>query len=144
MRWWQLRDLITVLVLLVPQIVALFIGGPGWLALTAVATAVLGAAYVLVVPRLLFRIHRWEITDEAVYTRSGWLVREWRIAPISRVQTVDTQHGPLQQLLKLASVTVTTASAKGPVTIRGLAEEHAAELARLLTASTQATPGDAT
>ena len=70
-RWWQLRDLITVLVLLVPQIVALFIGGPGWLALTAVATAVLGAAYVLVVPRLLFRIHRWEITDEAVYTRSG-------------------------------------------------------------------------
>ena len=24
----------------------------------------------------------------------GWLVREWRIAPISRVQTVDTQRGP--------------------------------------------------
>ena len=99
---------------------------------------------MLVVPRLLYRIHRWEITDEAVYTLSGWLVREWRIAPISRVQTVDTQHGPLQQLLKLASVTVTTASAKGPVTIRGLAEEHAAELARVLTATTQATPGDAT
>ena len=95
-------------------------------------------------PQLLYRIHRWEITDEAVYTLSGWLVREWRIAPISRVQTVDTQHGPLQQLLKLASVTVTTASAKGPVTIRGLAEEHAAELARVLTATTQATPGDAT
>ena len=104
----------------------------------------LGLAYVLVVPHLLYRIHRWEITDEAVYTLSGWLVREWRIAPISRVQTVDTQHGPLQQLLKLASVTVTTASAKGPVTIRGLAAEHAAELARVLTATTQATPGDAT
>ena len=143
-RWWQLRDLITVVVLVVPQLVALALGWSGWLAFTAVATAVLGLVYVLVVPRLLYRIHRWEITDEAVYTLSGWLVREWRIAPISRVQTVDTQHGPLQQLLKLASVTVTTASAKGPVTIRGLAEEHAAELARVLTATTQATPGDAT
>jgi membrane protein YdbS with pleckstrin-like domain len=59
-----------------------------------------------------FRIHRWEVTDEAVYTLSGWLVREWRIAPISRVQTVDTEHGPLQQLLRLATVTVTTASAR--------------------------------
>ena len=143
-RWWQLRDLITVVVLVVPQVVVVAVGGPGWLVATAVATAVLGLAYVLLVPPLLFRIHRWEITDEAVYTLSGWLVREWRIAPISRVQTVDTQHGPLQQLLKLASVTVTTASAKGPVTIRGLAAEDAAELAHVLTATTQATPGDAT
>jgi uncharacterized protein len=96
------------------------------------------------VPRLLYRIHRWEITDEAVYTLSGWLVREWRIAPISRVQTVDTEHGPLQQLLKLATVTVTTASARGPVKISGLAAEDAAEIARALTRSTQAVPGDAT
>jgi membrane protein YdbS with pleckstrin-like domain len=143
-RWWQLRDLITVLVLVIPQVVVWAVGGPGGLVLTAPATAVVGLAYVLVVPHLLYRIHRWEITDEAVYTLSGWLVREWRIAPISRVQTVDTQHGPLQQMLKLASVTVTTASAKGPVTIRGLDADHAAELARVLTATTQATPGDAT
>ena len=95
-------------------------------------------------PPLLYRIHRWEITDEAVYTLSGWLVREWRIAPISRVQTVDTERGPLQQLLKLANVTVTTASAAGPVKISGLDEHAAAELARTLTETTQATPGDAT
>jgi membrane protein YdbS with pleckstrin-like domain len=84
------------------------------------------------------------VTGEAVYTLSGWIVREWRIAPISRVQTVDTEHGPLQQLLGLASVTVTTASARGPVTIRGLAAGDAAELARQLTETTQATAGDAT
>jgi uncharacterized protein len=143
-RWWQLRDLITLLVLLIPQVVVVALGGPGWLVFTALATAVLGLVYLLLVPPLLFRIHRWEITDEAVYTQSGWLVREWRIAPISRVQTVDTQHGPLQQLLRLASVTVTTASAKGPVTIRGLSADDAAELARLLTETTQATLGDAT
>ena len=143
-RWWQLRDLITALVLLIPQVVAVMVGGPGWLALTATATAVLGLAYLLLVPPLQYRIHRWEVTDDAVYTLSGWLVREWRIAPISRVQTVDTEHGPLQQLLGLASVTVTTASARGPVSIRGLPAPDAAELARQLTERTQATPGDAT
>ncbi|MGI9003000.1 MAG: PH domain-containing protein [Pseudonocardia sp.] len=146
-RWWQLNALLTLLVLTVPQVVVLLALGPNapaWLAITAGATAVVVAGYALVVPPLLYRIHRWEITDEAVYTLSGWLVREWRIAPISRVQTVDTEHGPLQQLFKLATVTVTTASARGPVKIRGLAADDAAELARTLTETTQATPGDAT
>jgi membrane protein YdbS with pleckstrin-like domain len=145
-RWWQLRAGLTLLVLVAPQVVVLVViaAAPGWLPVTAGVTAVLGVAYALVVPPLLYRIHRWEITDQAVYTLSGWLVREWRIAPISRVQTVDTERGPLQQLLKLASVTVTTASARGAVKITGLDARDAAELARTLTETTQATPGDAT
>ena len=145
--WWRLRALLTLLVIAVPQAVLVLVLGedaPGWLVITTVVTVVVGLAYGIAVPPLLFRIHRWEVTPEAVYTLSGWLVREWRIAPISRVQTVDTEHGPLQQLLKLASVTVTTASARGPVKIRGLDEGAAAELARHLTDTTQATPGDAT
>ena len=146
-RWWQLRAVATLLVLVVPQIVMLGVlvpDAPVWLMVTTGVTAVVGIGYAVLVPPLLYRIHRWEVTPEAVYTLSGWLVREWRIAPISRVQTVDTEHGPLQQLLKLASVTVTTASARGPVKIRGLEDHAAAELARTLTETTQATPGDAT
>ncbi|WP_218030032.1 PH domain-containing protein [Pseudonocardia hydrocarbonoxydans] len=143
-RWWQLRALPWLVVLGAPQLVMLLTtGAPVW-PWTLAATVVGVLAYLLVVPRILFRIHRWEITDEAVYTLSGWLVREWRIAPISRVQTVDTQHGPLQQLLKLATVTVTTASSRGAVKIAGLDAGDAAELARTLTETTQATPGDAT
>jgi membrane protein YdbS with pleckstrin-like domain len=146
-RWWRLRALLAVLGLAAPQAVVLVVlaeDAPGWLVATTAVTVLAGLAYALAVPPLLYRIHRWEVTPEAVYTLSGWLVREWRIAPISRVQTVDTEHGPLQQLLKLASVTVTTASARGPVTIRGLDEQAAAELARLLTETTHATRGDAT
>ena len=143
-RWWQLRALPWLVLLAAPQVVLLLTtGAPVW-PWTLAATGLAGLAYVSVVPRLLFRIHRWEVTDEAVYTLSGWLVREWRIAPISRVQTVDTEHGPLQQLLKLATVTVTTASARGAVKIAGLDAQDAAELARTLTETTQATPGDAT
>jgi uncharacterized protein len=146
-RWWQLRGVAALLALAGPQVVALLVltsAAPGWLPVTAAVTAAVLVGYTLVVPPLLFRIHRWEVTDEAVYTLSGWLVREWRIAPISRVQTVDTEHGPLQQVLKLATVTVTTASARGAVKIAGLDERAAAELARTLTETTQATPGDAT
>lgn len=146
-RWWQLRAVVTLVVLVVPQVVVLVLMGakaPGWLTWTAVGTAAIALGYAILVPPLLYRIHRWEVTPEAVYTLSGLLVREWRIAPISRVQTVDTEHGPLQQLLKLATVTVTTASARGPVKISGLEAHAAAELARTLTETTQATPGDAT
>jgi membrane protein YdbS with pleckstrin-like domain len=145
--WWRIRSAMLVVVVLVPQVVVAIVAGPPaayWLTVTALLTALIGGAYALFVPRLLFHIHRWEITGEAVYTLSGWVVREWRIAPISRVQTVDTAHGPLQQLLGLATVTVTTASARGPVKIAGLAAEDATALARTLTETTQATPGDAT
>jgi uncharacterized protein len=142
--WWRLRALVRLAVLLAAQLTALVLGGPGWLVATAGVTLVVGAVDVLLVPSLLYRFHRWEITEEAVYTQSGWFVREWRIAPISRVQTVDTEAGPLQQLYKLASVTVTTASARGPVKIRGLDDFAAAELARQLTERTHTTPGDAT
>ena len=146
-RWWQLRSLLTLVLVAGPQAAALVVFGtyaPGWLGYAAVGSAVVIGLYALLVPPLLYRIHRWEITTEAVYTLSGWLVREWRIAPISRVQTVDTERGPLQQLLRLATLTVTTASARGPVKISGLDAQTATELARTLTATTQATPGDAT
>jgi membrane protein YdbS with pleckstrin-like domain len=89
-------------------------------------------------------VHRWEATDDAVYTQAGWLSQEWRVAPMSRIQTVDTQRGPLQQLFGLATVTVTTASAAGPLHIEGLDVGVASELVEQLTATTQATPGDAT
>lgn len=145
MHWWRLRALVLLVVLTAAQVPLLLTAwAPGWLYLVTAGIAAAVLVYGVVVPPLRFRVHRWEITDEAVYTLSGWLVREWRIAPISRVQTVDTEHGPLQQLLRLATVTVTTASARGAVKITGLDAHDAAELARGLTETTQATPGDAT
>lgn len=66
------------------------------------------------------------------------------MAPLSRIQTVDTQRGPLQRALGLSSVTITTASAAGALTIVGLDQTVAEEVVERLTAITQATPGDAT
>jgi membrane protein YdbS with pleckstrin-like domain len=67
-----------------------------------------------------YRVHRWEVTADAVYTREGWLTRTWRIVPIARIQTVDTTRGPVQQVLGLATVTVRTASHAGSTDVQHL------------------------
>ncbi|MEV5709301.1 PH domain-containing protein [Actinoallomurus sp. NPDC052274] len=109
-----------------------------------ILTGVLGAAHVIVMPQWRFRVHRWEVTPEAVYTQSGWFDQERRIAPISRIQTVDSERGPFERLFGLANVTVTTASAAGPLKIRGLDLEAAERLVDHLTEGTAADRSDAT
>jgi membrane protein YdbS with pleckstrin-like domain len=117
--------------------------GAGWIAAIA-ATALVVAGYVLIMPRWRYRVHRWEVTGEAVYTRSGWLSVTWRIAPISRIQTIDSHRWFGERLFGLANVTATTASAAGPVHIRGLDTATADRLLDELTVATGALAGDAT
>lgn len=102
------------------------------------------AAYVAVVPAWKYAVHRWEVTETAVYTQTGWWARERRIAPMSRIQTVDYAEGAFERLFGLASVTVTTASAAGAVEIGGLDRDLALELVSELTLKADAEPGDAT
>ena len=94
-----------------------------WLHAAAAVATVLGAAvFVFVVPLWRYRVHRWDIGPQAVYTRSGWLV-----------QTVDTYRGPLDRLFGLANVTVTTASSAGAVRIVALDSDVADRIAAQLT-----------
>ncbi|GAB3031695.1 membrane protein [Nocardioides flavus (ex Wang et al. 2016)] len=119
-------------------------GAPGWVGLVVLLLAVVAVAHVVLMPRIRYRVHRWEVTDTAVHTREGWIGRETRIAPISRVQTVDSRQGALMRMFGLASITVTTASAAGPITVDCLDAETAAHVVARLTAITAATEGDAT
>jgi membrane protein YdbS with pleckstrin-like domain len=109
-----------------------------------VITATLTCAHAVIMPRWRFRVHRWEVTDEALYTRSGWFSVHWRIAPISRIQTIDSHRSFGERIFGLANVTATTASAAGPVRIHGLDRATADELLDRLTVATGRTPGDAT
>lgn len=114
---------------------------PGWL---VALVGVLAAAYVVVMPLWRYRVHRWEVTDTAVYTQTGWWVRERRIAPMSRIQTVDHAEGAIARLFGLATVTVTTASAAGALEIVGLDRGRALELVDQLAVQADTVPGDAT
>lgn len=112
-----------------------------WVVALVAAGAV---AYVLGVPRWRYLVHRWEITETAVYTQRGWWARERRIAPMSRVQTVDYAQGPLARLFGLATLTVTTASAAGALQIDGLDRTEALALVDQLTLRAEEAGGDAT
>ncbi|MEO3767204.1 PH domain-containing protein [Streptomyces sp. B8F3] len=144
--WWRTQ------LLLAAAVPVAVLGGLGaligparfWLLAAGTGVAAAGLAVGLGLPRWYYRVHRWEVTDDAVYVRSGYFWVDSRIAPMSRIQTVDTERGPLQRAFGLAAVTVTTASAKGALRIEALDHEEAAELAERLALATQKTPGDAT
>ena len=114
---------------------------PWWVFAALIAVV---AAYAAVMPTWRYRTHRWEVTDTAVYTQTGWWARERRIAPMSRIQTVDHAEGAVARLFGLASVTVTTASSAGALEISGLDRDRARQLVDELTLKADAVAGDAT
>lgn len=136
---WAIGAAVPFLLLVPAQLVWFALDGRAvWLHLATAVLTLLGiVAFVVVAPLWRYRVHRWEISlapgPPAVYTRSGWITQERRIAPISRVQTVDTYRGPLDRLFGLANVTVTTASSAGAVRIVALDSEVADRVAAQLT-----------
>jgi uncharacterized protein len=142
---WTCTDVLR----LAPVGVVLALGGGPWNWFTVpawlwVAYAVVGVAYAGVVPQWRYLVHRWEVTDTAVYTQTGWWARERRIAPMSRVQTVDHRQGAVSRLFGLATVRVTTASSAGALTIEGLDQPRALAIVEELTRTAGSVPGDAT
>ena len=144
--YWTVRAVPLWLVVLVAELFWLSSSGDhsGLRVGVPALTVLLAATHLIVMPRWRYRVHRWEVTATAVYTQSGWIIQERRIAPLSRVQTVDTERGPLEQLFKLANVTVTTASAAGPLRIHGLDRATAESVVAELTETTSHSQGDAT
>jgi membrane protein YdbS with pleckstrin-like domain len=122
--------------------VAAWFEGSGWTALPRwletgigllpVLTAVAGLLMVLVAPVWRFRVHRWEVSADVVYTRTGWFSREWLLVPVSRIQTVDTKQGWIERLLGLATIEVNTASHTGSSEVSGLPVDVATRLAEEL------------
>ena len=139
---WMLGAAVEGLVTLVVLLVAVLVWDvPEWTLLLLGAVVVV---WVAVVPQWRYLVHRWETTETAVYTQTGWWARERRIAPMSRIQTVDYAEGAVARLFGLASVTVTTASAAGALSIDGLERDVARRLVDDLTRRADAVAGDAT
>ncbi|MFE1592761.1 PH domain-containing protein [Nocardia sp. NPDC058705] len=143
---WALENVIGIVIAIVALTVwaVLDDGHRGWQAVAGLAVVALAVVGIVVIPAWRYAVHRWEVTDEAVYTRVGWLDQDSRVAPISRVQTVDTERGPLERMLGLATVTVTTASSAGAVKISALDLPVAEETVLRLTAIAAQHRGDAT
>lgn len=115
-----------------------------WRWVYPVLLGMVGLVFVVVEPLWRYRVHRWEITDEVVFTRAGWLSREWRVVPISRIQTVDTRRGVLQRMFGLATLVVQTASHAGSSEIVGLPAHLAVRLSYDLAKQANVLEDDAT
>jgi membrane protein YdbS with pleckstrin-like domain len=133
---WVTEGIISGLVLLVGAVLfAVFVPGdlrgpfPLLRWLLPVAAVLYAIMAVGIRPWFRFRVHRWEVTTDAVYTLTGWLTRTWTLVPISRIQTVDVTRGVLQQLFGLSTVAVLTASSQGTVRVWHLEADVAQRVA---------------
>ncbi|MEU8823246.1 PH domain-containing protein [Streptomyces sp. NPDC048636] len=150
-RWWTVQALLAVsgpalLTALALAVLSLlfFPGALPWLGPLLLVVLVLPAVgYLWFMPKWRYTVHAWELGERAVYAAGGWFWRTRRIAPLSRVQTVDTVRGPIQRAFGLATVTVTTASTAGDIRIAGLSDADAEELSRRIGEAAQLVPGDA-
>ncbi|WP_137287045.1 PH domain-containing protein [Halorussus salinisoli] len=125
---WGVGAVVTALIVgVVATVVDRFVLGIGlWVGL-AVAAAALVLGVVLAVLR--YRAWRFEVRDDDVYLERGVLTRVNTVVPFVRVQHVDTQRGPVERTLGLASVVVYTAGSRGAdVTIPGLTPDRADDL----------------
>ncbi|WP_283137998.1 PH domain-containing protein [Rhizohabitans arisaemae] len=109
---------------------------PGWLTANLgwlpVALGAVLAPFVVLEPFRRYAVHRWELRDDVVFARSGWINREWVFVPVSRIQTVDKKQGWLERLLGLGTLEIKTASYAGSSSIKGLEYAVAARLAEEL------------
>jgi membrane protein YdbS with pleckstrin-like domain len=71
--------------------------------------------------------------DEDLYVRHGVMFRRLVVVPYGRMQYVDVQSGPLEQVFRIASVHLHTASPGTSARIPGLPAEEAARLRDRLT-----------
>ncbi|NRQ38604.1 PH domain-containing protein [Nonomuraea sp. NN258] len=135
-------------------IVAQWVGGsgwswvPGWFAgnwwVLPAVVGVLTTPFLVAEPFVRYAVHRWELSGDVVYARSGFLTREWVFVPVSRIQTVDKGQGWMERMLGLATLEIRTASHAGSSTIKGLDFAVAAGLAEQLAHRAEALRDDAT
>lgn len=127
----------------VPMLTALavsavaLLGRPGWL--VAAGAAVLLVVLITWYPRARYRRWRWWLGDLALLLERGVLVRQRSAVPYFRIQQIDVVQGPIDRLLGLATLQVTTASATGTVGLPGIANADAPTIrAELLWRAAQA------
>ena len=104
---------------------------PSWFLLDTLAWLPAAIALVLLVlgvtwyPNARYRRWRWQLTERALEMRYGVVVHRHEAVPYFRVQQIDIERGPVDRLLGLATLQVTTASASGSGSLPGIAEGEA-------------------
>lgn len=103
-------------------------GDPRWW--PAVLVAVGGIVFSVAWSLLAWRRWRWDVTELALTLHRGVITHHAVALPFFRIQHIDTNRGPLDQLLGMTSFDVHTASVSAR--LPGIAADEAVELRREL------------
>ncbi len=127
---------------LVASVVAIAAAGPRWGLPVAVVLAAAVTAFVVWYPRARYDRWRWRLTDLAIELEHGVVIRQAEALPYFRIQQIDVNQGPIDRLLGLASLQVTSASASGSVALPGISADNAPGVRRALLARAAAAVGE--
>jgi membrane protein YdbS with pleckstrin-like domain len=132
---WRVSSLIgfgvLLLSLLIP-VVAVGIAEPRalvWLAGAWLVAAALSVWFCLWYPPRLYRSWGYRIDAKVLETRSGMVFQRARLLPLSRLQHVDIERGPLERMYGLAALILHTAGTHSAnIRIPGLEASEATRL----------------
>ncbi|MCM3174709.1 PH domain-containing protein [Paenibacillus sp. MER 99-2] len=99
---------------------------PGWAALGLCILSFIWFGCAL--PALQYRYFSFRVAEDELEIHSGWLWITDTIVPMTRVQQVELESGPLLRKYGLAKVSIVTAAAT--LEIAGLEREEAEQLKR--------------
>ncbi len=102
----------------------------GTVQLIGLACLVVVLAYVLMAPPVFYSRYRYKITEDRVDVRSGILFLRHVMVPIERIHQVEVSRGPINNMLGLGHVNITTAG--GTATVSYLEIEEAEKMAERL------------
>jgi hypothetical protein len=103
----------------------------GIVTILAAAGMVLLLVYFVVGPRIYYDRYRYMITADKVDVRYGIIILRHILVPIERVHQVEVSRGPVNNMLGLANVNITTAG--GVATISYLEVDEAEKIVERLT-----------
>lgn len=81
---------------------------PGWIGLGIFICTFIW--YTWVEPPISYRIFAYQVREDELEVHSGWIVRTETLVPMTRVQHVELERGPLLRKYNLAQVKVVTAA----------------------------------
>lgn len=128
-RVWLIGDLIGAVISTLVVAVILYLldrwldFGMAWVIGVPLVLAAIQLAWAFIRPEIEFRQWRFEIREDEVDLLHGVITRVRQVVPMSRIQHVDTERGPLQRRYGLSTVKFHTAA--GAMEIPQLSAERA-------------------
>ncbi len=129
---WMINGIITFAILLLIPIgyftMRFFIENlPLWPLYVSLAFAIIiGILTVFITPNLKMIYWGYAIREDEVDIQYGIIIVKRTLIPMTRIQHVDTEHGPIQRKFKLATLSISTAGSNHK--IPALQEETANQL----------------